>query len=132
MLTVSGLTKKFPGARGEAGPVMAVDDLAFEVEKGQLFTLLGPSGCGKTTTLRCIAGLEHPNSGSIVVNGTVMFSGEAKIQVPANRRGLGMVFQSYAIWPHMNVYKNVAFPLTVRGRGKHLTKQQRFERVERV
>ena len=83
--------------------------------KGKLFTLLGPSGCGKTTTLRSIAGLERPVAGEIQAGGRVMFSAHRNIFVALNRRNFGMVFQSYAIWPHMTVLKNASFPLEVRG-----------------
>src|SRR5204863_3150090 len=83
--------------------------------EGQLFTLLGPSGCGKTTTLRSIAGLEKPRLGEIAVNDRVVYSSSKGVFVTPNRRGFGMVFQSYAIWPHMNVFQNAAFPLEVRG-----------------
>ena len=82
--------------------------------EGKLFTLLGPSGCGKTTTLRSIAGLEKPTSGEIEVAGRVVYSSSRGIFVAPNKRNFGMVFQSYAIWPHMNVFQNVAFPLEVR------------------
>jgi iron(III) transport system ATP-binding protein len=91
--------------------VRAAQDVTFEVPAGKLFTLLGPSGCGKTTTLRSIAGLERPVAGEIRVDDQVMFS--KGVFVPPNRRGLGMVFQSYAIWPHMSVFENAAFPLRV-------------------
>ena len=83
------------------------------MRQGELFTLLGPSGCGKTTILRCIAGLEVPDAGEIAVAGRTLFSLRERVRVSANQRGLGMVFQSYAIWPHMSVRDNVAFPLTV-------------------
>src|SRR3982751_4174882 len=133
MLTVANLVKTFDGSRGErAGRVKAVDDISFEVEGGELFTLLGPSGCGKTTTLRCIAGLEMPDRGEIALKDRVLFSSERGTRVPANERGLGMVFQSYAIWPHMNVYKNVAFPLQVRPRKRRPSKAELRERVERA
>ncbi|HSP73482.1 MAG TPA: ABC transporter ATP-binding protein [Gaiellaceae bacterium] len=133
MLKVENLVKTFPGARGEkAGRVFAVDDISLEVEEGELFTLLGPSGCGKTTTLRSIAGLEAPDEGEIVLDGRTLFSSQRKVKVPANERGLGMVFQSYAIWPHMNVFKNVAFPLQVLPRGKRPGRRELKERVERA
>ena len=119
LLTVTGLHKSL-------GSTLAVDDVSFEVAEGDVFTLLGPSGCGKTTTLRCIAGLETPNSGEIVLGDRSL------VEVPANRRGLGMVFQSYAIWPHMKVYDNVAFPLTVAPRSQRPSRRERRERVERV
>jgi iron(III) transport system ATP-binding protein len=82
-----------------------------EIERGRFFTLLGPSGCGKTTTLRCVAGLEHPTVGRITVGDQVVFSADDGISVPSFDRNIGMVFQSYAIWPHMSVFNNVAFPL---------------------
>jgi iron(III) transport system ATP-binding protein len=133
MLTILNLVKTFGSTRTEKHRrVHAVDDLTFEVKEGELFTLLGPSGCGKTTTLRCVAGLEMPDRGEISVADRVLFSSERGTRVPANERGLGMVFQSYAIWPHMNVYKNVAFPLGVLPRKRRPTKQELRERVERT
>ncbi|HVR78395.1 MAG TPA: ABC transporter ATP-binding protein [Acidimicrobiia bacterium] len=132
MLAVTELVKTFPSSRSEkGGRVHAVDGISFQVEPGQMFTLLGPSGCGKTTTLRSVAGLEAPDAGEIKVGDRILFSSERKIRVPANERGLGMVFQSYAIWPHMNVFKNVAFPLEV-DRTKKLSRSEIKERVERV
>ncbi len=133
MLTITQLVKTFPPGRGErTGRVRAVDDVSFTVEEGELFTLLGPSGCGKTTTLRSIAGLETPDGGEIRIRDRVLFSSKQRIRVPANERGLGMVFQSYAIWPHMNVYKNVAFPLQVLPRRRRPGRKELRERVERV
>ena len=98
------------------GPVAAVGPVSFTVEPGEQLTLLGPSGCGKTTTLRAIAGLETPNDGVIRIGGRDVFSAARKINVPAERRELSMVFQSYAIWPHMTVFENVAYGLRVRRR----------------
>jgi iron(III) transport system ATP-binding protein len=92
----------------------AVRGVSLEVKQGQFYTLLGPSGCGKTTTLRCVAGLERPDSGQIVVGDTVVFDAARNIWVAPNNRNIGMVFQSYAIWPHMTVFENVAFPLRYR------------------
>jgi iron(III) transport system ATP-binding protein len=133
MLTIDNLVKSYPGPKGEkANRVLAVNNVSLRVEEGQLYTLLGPSGCGKTTTLRSVAGLEDPDSGEIVVADRTLYSSDDDVYVPANRRGLGMVFQSYAIWPHMNVFDNVAFPLTVEKRGKRLGKKAITERVERV
>jgi iron(III) transport system ATP-binding protein len=94
--------------------VTAVDRVSFEVRPGEQLTLLGPSGCGKTTTLRAIAGLERPTAGIIRIGGSSVYSSAARINVPAERRGLSMVFQSYAIWPHMTVFDNVAYGLRVR------------------
>jgi ABC-type Fe3+/spermidine/putrescine transport system ATPase subunit len=96
------------------GPVVAVADLSLEIGKGEALTLLGPSGCGKTTTLRMIAGLETPDQGAISFDGVKVVSIADRINLPPERRKIGMVFQSYAIWPHMTVAQNVAFPLKVR------------------
>jgi iron(III) transport system ATP-binding protein len=112
MLDIESLIKTYEPTRAQKwGRVRAVDDVTLQVREGDFFTLLGPSGCGKTTLLRSVSGLEEPDSGSIVVDGRTLFSSQAKINLGANRRGLGMVFQSYAIWPHMNVYQNAAYPL---------------------
>jgi iron(III) transport system ATP-binding protein len=128
--------KKAAGAVKEAPParVFAVNDISLAVGEGEMFTLLGPSGCGKTTTLRSIAGLERPDSGRIVVAGRSLFEGGngRDVHVPANQRGLGMVFQSYAIWPHMTVFDNVAFPLQVRKRAERPGKREIQERVAKV
>ena len=110
MLEVAGLHKRFETADGG---VAAVDGVTFSVAAGQAFTLLGPSGCGKTTALRCIAGLERPGAGVIRLDGAELFNGETGTTVPPDKRGIGMVFQSYAIWPHMNVFDNVGFPLKI-------------------
>lgn len=101
-LRVRNLVKRFPDG------TIAVDDLSLDVPQGALFTLLGPSGCGKTTTLRMIAGLEAPTRGHI------MLDGDDFTTVPVHRRGIGMVFQSYALYPHMTVFENVAYGLRVR------------------
>jgi iron(III) transport system ATP-binding protein len=134
MLHITALRKSFPGDKrsGRGERVVAVDGVSYEVEEGQLFTLLGPSGCGKTTTLRCVAGLDHPDSGEIRVGERILFSSDRGIRLRANERGLGMVFQSYAIWPHMNVFKNVAFPLAVLSRRERPSRKAIRERVERV
>jgi iron(III) transport system ATP-binding protein len=130
VLQVRDLCKAFQD-ESKAGRVYAVDHVSFTVEEGKFFTLLGPSGCGKTTTLRCIAGLETPDAGDIVVADRVLYSGKNKITVSPNDRNLGMVFQSYAIWPHMNVFDNVAFPLRV-GKRRRTSKVVVRERVERA
>jgi len=126
VLSVRSLFTEYPGERGTV--VKAAQDVSFEVPEGKLFTLLGPSGCGKTTTLRSIAGLERPSAGEIEVAGKVMYSSATGIFVAPNKRNFGMVFQSYAIWPHMNVFQNAAFPLQVR----KLRKKEIEERVMRV
>src|SRR5690606_32573424 len=92
----------------------------------------GPSGCGKTTTLRCIAGLEEPTQGHISINGEDVFKSQSGINVPTHKRNLGMVFQSYAIWPHMSVYENVAFPLENGGIGKSEIRSQVAHALEMV
>lgn len=112
MLTIENLSTVYQSPSSK--PVLAARDINFSVPKGRLFTLLGPSGCGKTTTLRSIAGLERPTEGVITAGKRVVFSGASNIFVPPNRRQFGMVFQSYAIWPHMSVFENAAFPLRVR------------------
>ena len=128
MLRVDSICTEYVSDRGQA--VRAASDISFEVPEGKLFTLLGPSGCGKTTTLRSIAGLERPTSGEIAVAGRLVFSAKKKVYVAPNRRNFGMVFQSYAIWPHMNVYQNAAFPLEVRAR--KLSRKVITEKVMRV
>src|ERR1700755_1839202 len=100
------------------GDVPAVRGVSFEVRPGEQLTLLGPSGCGKTTTLRAIAGREHPSGGEIRIGGAPVYSAARRVNVPAEKRGLSMVFQSYAIWPHMSVFENVAYGLRVRRESK--------------
>ena len=105
-LKVGGLTKRF---QLPSGDIVAVDDATFEVAEAEFFTMLGPSGCGKTTTLRMIAGLESPTAGSIV------FAGQDYTRVDARHRSIGMVFQSYALFPHLTIFENIAYGLRVRG-----------------
>jgi iron(III) transport system ATP-binding protein len=107
-LIVSHLRKQFLIGRA------AVDDVSFRIAAGEIVVLLGPSGCGKTTTLRCIAGLEHPTGGTISIGGDQVSAPEQGVSVPPRLRNIGMVFQSYAVWPHMTVKQNVAFPLRQR------------------
>jgi len=126
VLRVQSLFTEYASEHGAV--VKAAQDVSFEVPEGKLFTLLGPSGCGKTTTLRSIAGLERPASGEIEVGGRTVYSSTRGIFVAPNKRNFGMVFQSYAIWPHMNVFANVAFPLEVR----RLAKKDIREKVMRV
>jgi iron(III) transport system ATP-binding protein len=128
MLTVENLSKVF--ATGQAD-VQAVDGVSLSVETGKLLTLLGPSGCGKTTTLRCIAGLERPDGGRIVIGDVTVFDSVRRVFVPPSDRGIGMVFQSYAIWPHMTVFENVAFPLRV-ARDRSYQAAEIKERVART
>lgn len=108
MLRVKNLRKSYFMSEGA---VQAVQGISFDIEEGAFLTLLGPSGCGKTTTLRCVAGLETPDSGEIHIGNEPVYLSGKGVLVPSYRRGVGMVFQSYAIWPHMTVFENVAFPL---------------------
>jgi iron(III) transport system ATP-binding protein len=107
---VRNLSKVYEGRRGE---VVALRDVSLDVLAGEMLVLLGPSGCGKTTLLRCVAGLEHPSSGDITVHGQLVYSSAQSVSVPPEKRRLSMVFQSYALWPHMTVFQNVAYPLRV-------------------
>ena len=99
------------------GDQVAVNGVSFTVGRGEHLTLLGPSGCGKTTTLRAIAGLEQPSGGSITIDGQTMYDASQRRTIPTEQRGVSMVFQSYAVWPHMTVFDNVAYGLRVRKQG---------------
>jgi ABC-type Fe3+/spermidine/putrescine transport system ATPase subunit len=112
ILEVRNLTKYY-------GFTAAVHDLSLEMYPGETLTLLGPSGCGKSTTLRAIAGLERPEQGEILVNGTMVFSSARRVFVAPEKRNMGLVFQSYAIWPHMTVAQNVGYPLKIRRTPDH-------------
>ena len=127
MIKIRNLCKSFRTDQGEVG---AVKDLNIEVERGSFFTLLGPSGCGKTTTLRCIAGLEVPDKGEIYLGDSLVVSCDKGLFTPPHKRNIGMVFQSYAIWPHMDVFSNVAFPLK-QGK-KRLSKREIQEKVTKA
>jgi iron(III) transport system ATP-binding protein len=111
MLQIDNLTKIFANTTDAVAG--GIRDMSVTLDTGTFFTLLGPSGCGKTTTLRCVAGLETPDHGRVEAEGHVLFDSADGTNVSLNRREIGMVFQSYAIWPHMTVAENVAFPLTV-------------------
>ncbi|MEM4001042.1 MAG: ABC transporter ATP-binding protein [Saccharolobus sp.] len=117
MVEALGIVKKF-------GRVTAVDGVDLHVRKNEVFCIIGPSGCGKTTLLRCIAGLERPEKGRILINGSIVFDMENKIFVPPEKRGIGMVFQIFAIWPHMKVFENIAYPLTIKGVPKSEIRQR--------
>jgi iron(III) transport system ATP-binding protein len=127
-LAVRHLHKTFHTQRGQT---TAVDDVSLDVRPGEILVLLGPSGCGKTTLLRCVAGLEHPDSGSILVHGKTVYSSTAKVSLPPEERLLSMVFQSYALWPHMTVFNNVAYPLENMGVRGALARE-RAEAVLRI
>jgi len=124
-IIVKNLVKKF-------GDLTVIDNVSFTVPDQQIVTLLGPSGCGKSTILRCIAGLETPDAGMIQIGDTVMFDSEKGINVPTEKRNIGMVFQSYAIWPHLTVYDNVAFPLKLRKMSKQAIKEQVMKSLKLV
>jgi iron(III) transport system ATP-binding protein len=126
VVAVNNLVKHF---RRESGAIVnAIDDVSFEVAAGDFVVLLGPSGCGKTTLLRAIAGLETPDAGSISIGGRVQYSAADSIEVPPEQRDISMIFQSYALWPHMTAFKNVAYPLQSR-RGRKLAKDEIARRV---
>ena len=105
-ITINNLTKKF-------GKVLALDHVSLVIEPGTFVTLLGPSGCGKTTLLRCVAGLEDPDGGEIYIGNKLVFSYDKGISLAASKRDLGLVFQNYALWPHMKVDKNITFALEI-------------------
>ncbi|MFD3488341.1 ABC transporter ATP-binding protein [Streptomyces sp. NPDC058665] len=139
MLTVESLKKSYDETAGRKARrrdddtrTYAVGGVDFEVHDGEMFTLLGPSGCGKTTTLRSVAGLERPTDGRVTLGGRVLFDAAQGVNVRASRRDFGMVFQSYAIWPHMSVFKNVSFPLEVMPRTKRPGRKEIEERVAQV
>lgn len=113
VLSVGDLVKRFRRAGGDI--VNAVDHVSLDVRAGEVLVLLGPSGCGKTTLLRCIAGLELPDSGRIELRGRDVDNVDAGVRVRTQHRGLSMIFQSYALWPHLTAFQNVAYPLRARG-----------------
>ncbi len=118
---IVGLRKTFNGKA-------AVDGVDLSVRRGETLVLLGPSGCGKTTTMRSIVGLEEPDEGRITIDGRVVFDSSQGLHIPANERGIGMVFQSYAIWPHMTVRENVQFPLKI----QKVPRREAAERVDEI
>ncbi|SMF56756.1 iron(III) transport system ATP-binding protein [Xaviernesmea oryzae] len=124
-VVVSNLCRHF-------GAYKALDDISFAVEDGEFLTLLGPSGCGKSTTLTALAGLDRPTSGSIWINGQIMFDSSEGTFIDAQFRNLGLMFQSYALWPHMTVYKNLDFALELRKVRGQSAKKQIEEALEMV
>jgi iron(III) transport system ATP-binding protein len=108
MIRIENINLNYPTERGV---VQALQGISISVKEAEFYTLLGPSGCGKTTTLRCVAGLETPTKGEIFISDRPVYSSSQGISVPCYKREIGMVFQSYAIWPHLTVFENVAFPL---------------------
>src|ERR1700730_3332799 len=124
-ITVQGLTKSF-------GRERALNDISFSVHDKEFLTLLGPSGCGKTTTLMSIAGFQRPDQGTISCGDRIFFDQAGKINLAAEDRNLGMVFQSYAIWPHLTVFGNAAFPLKIRRMKKEALRRRVLETLELV
>jgi iron(III) transport system ATP-binding protein len=120
-IRLSGITKRF-------GETVAVSELNLEVERGEFVTLLGPSGCGKTTTLRLLAGFQPPSAGFIEIGGRVVSDVERNIFVPPAKRRIGMVFQDYALWPHMDVFANTVYPLKIAG----VNRKERQDRVDQI
>jgi multiple sugar transport system ATP-binding protein len=124
-IRISNLTKKF-------GKVVALDHVNLVIEPGTFLTLLGPSGCGKTTLLRCLAGLEDPDGGEIYIGDKLIFSHDKGISLPASQRELGLVFQNYALWPHMKVTKNITFALEIQKMPKEEMKKRVQESLKEV
>lgn len=124
-IRILGLKKYY---QSEGKVIKALDGVNLTIPANEIFTLLGPSGCGKTTLLRSIVGLETPDEGEIYIGDTLVFSTKKHVYVPTEKRGLGMVFQTYAIWPHMNVFNNVAYPL----QNQKMPKDEIKKRVERT
>lgn len=120
-IKINNLTKKF-------GDVVALNNVSLEIEPGAFLTLLGPSGCGKTTLLRCIAGLEEPDGGEIFIGDKLVFSYDQGVSIPPGRRDLGLVFQNYALWPHMKVDKNITFALEI----QKMTKEEMQARMKQA
>jgi iron(III) transport system ATP-binding protein len=126
VVSVRALEKAF--RREDGTRARAIDGVSLDIQPGEFVVLLGPSGCGKTTLLRTIAGLEQPDAGTIDIRGETVFSSERGLDVPPERRRLSMIFQSYALWPHMTAFQNVAYPL----QSRRLKKKEVAERVSGV
>src|SRR5262249_53978459 len=124
-IEVANLTKTF----GQVAVLRGINETFAE---GEITVLLGASGCGKTTTLRCIAGLERPDAGAITINGRTVYRDRPPVYVPVERRQIAMVFQSYAIWPHMTVFQNVSLPLRAAGADRRETERRVGEALDLV
>jgi multiple sugar transport system ATP-binding protein len=124
-ITIKNLTKRF-------GSVIAVNNVSLDIEPGAFLTLLGPSGCGKTTLLRCVAGLEDPDDGEIYIGDKLVYSHAKGISLPSGKRDLGLVFQNYALWPHMKVDKNITFALEIQKMSKEEMRQRLKESLAEV
>ncbi|WP_020578851.1 ABC transporter ATP-binding protein [Actinopolymorpha alba] len=128
---IRNLVKRFRRRQG-AGDVVPIDQVSLDIARGELLVLLGPSGCGKTTLLRSVAGLERPDEGSITIEGVEVFASARRLFVPPNRRPISMIFQSYALWPHMTIFSNVAYPLRARKLPKAAVAKAVARGLERV
>jgi len=124
-IRIKGVSKYYIS---EGKNIKALDKVNITIPGKKIFTLLGPSGCGKTTLLRCIVGLETPDSGEIIIGDELVWSDKKGINIPVEKRGLAMVFQTYAIWPHMDVFNNVAYPLQI----QKLPREEIRRRVEKT
>ena len=125
IIRIEGIAKRY-------GAHQVHKDLTLSIERGECFTLLGPSGCGKTVLLRLIAGFETPDAGKIFIDNTVVTDPAAGINIPPDRRGLGVVFQDYAVWPHLSVFDNIGFPLKIDKRPKAELRDRVMEAIEMV
>lgn len=129
-LQATNIAKRFTRSDGQV--VNALNDVSLTIGHGEMIVLLGPSGCGKTTLLRCVAGLEYPDAGTMHLAGRLVYDPVAKIALPANRRDINMMFQSYALWPHMTLVDNVAYPLRVAGVSRTAARSRAMEYLNLV
>lgn len=129
-VSIRNLRKEFRRRSGDR--VVAIDNVSLDIKAGQLVVLLGPSGCGKTTLLRCIAGLEQPDSGRIEISGRCVFDSEEGISLPTERRDISMMFQSYALWPHMTAFENIEYAVRSRGRNRAYAEERCTLTLEQI
>ncbi len=124
-LSINSLTKKY-------STNTAIESINLEVYQGEFLTIVGPSGCGKSTLLKSIAGLENPDTGEIILDNRVIFSAADKVDIPPEKREVALVFQNYALWPHFNIYKNIAYPLIIRKISKTIIKEEVIKHLKLV
>jgi len=129
-VSIRNLRKEFRRRNGDR--VVAIDNVSLDIMSGQLVVLLGPSGCGKTTLLRCIAGLEQPDSGRIEISGRCVFDSDAGVSVPAERRDISMMFQSYALWPHMTAFENIEYAVRSRGKTRAYAEERCTQTLDQI
>jgi len=129
-VSIRNLRKEFRRRNGDR--VIAIDNVSLDIMTGQLVVLLGPSGCGKTTLLRCIAGLEQPDSGRIEISGRCVFDSENGISMPAERRDISMMFQSYALWPHMTAFENIEYAVRSRGKTRAYAEERCIKTLDQI